>query len=141
MWAQIGVRVTVNALPRTIFVVKAEKLDVSMYLLGWGGPITYAEATLTPVLRMRGPNGIGHFNFGDYRDVKLDELAGLGESSTLNTRSFSASAMLPRTGLTGVTMPFDLVRAQSVLPGTNAQVVPLTWPPRPALSKTLFVFF
>jgi len=75
MWAQIGVRVNVNAQPRSTFIVKLEKLDTSMYLFGWGGAITDAEATLTPVLRMRGANGIGQFNFGNYLNPKLDELA------------------------------------------------------------------
>jgi peptide/nickel transport system substrate-binding protein len=75
MWAQIGVRVNINAQPRSTFFVKLEKLDVSMYLFGWGGSVSDAESTLTQVLRMRGANGIGHFNFGDYRNPKLDELA------------------------------------------------------------------
>jgi peptide/nickel transport system substrate-binding protein len=75
MWAQIGVRVAVNAMPRIQFFAKGEKLDVSMYLLGWGGTITDAEVTLTPVLRSRGDNGVGYFNWGNYRNAKLDELA------------------------------------------------------------------
>lgn len=75
MWAQIGVKVRVNAQPRALFFVKAEKLDVSMYLLGWGGAITDEEVTLTPVLRPRGPNGVGYFNWGDYKNEKLEALA------------------------------------------------------------------
>ncbi|WP_422822946.1 ABC transporter substrate-binding protein [Variovorax humicola] len=75
MWARIGVKVNVNAQPRALFFPKAEKLDVSMYLLGWGGAITDEEVTLTPVLRSRGANGVGYFNWGDYKNPKLDELA------------------------------------------------------------------
>jgi peptide/nickel transport system substrate-binding protein len=75
MWAQIGLKVNVLAQPRAQYLAKVEKLDVSMYLLGWGGAITDAEVTLTPVLRSRGENGIGYYNFGDYKDAKLDELA------------------------------------------------------------------
>ena len=46
-----------------------------MYMLGWGGAITDAEVTLTPVLRSRGENGIGYYNWGNYRNSRLDDLA------------------------------------------------------------------
>jgi peptide/nickel transport system substrate-binding protein len=46
-----------------------------MYLMGWGGSITDAETTLTPVLRSRGDKGVGHYNLGNYRNPKLDQLA------------------------------------------------------------------
>lgn len=75
MWAQIGVKVKVNAQPRALYFPKAEKLDVSMYMLGWGGAITDAETTLTPVLRSRGEGGVGYYNWGNVKNPKLDELA------------------------------------------------------------------
>ncbi|SDD77909.1 peptide/nickel transport system substrate-binding protein [Variovorax sp. CF079] len=75
MWSQIGIKVNVNAQPRALYFAKAEKLDISMYMLGWGGTITDAEVMLTPVLRSRGANGVGYFNWGDYKNSKLDELA------------------------------------------------------------------
>lgn len=75
MWAQIGVNVTVNAQPRAIYFPKVEKLDISMYLLGWGGSITDAETTLTPLMRSRGEGGVGQFNFGNFKNPRLDQLA------------------------------------------------------------------
>jgi peptide/nickel transport system substrate-binding protein len=75
MWAKLNVKVRVNAMPRSTWFPKVQKLDTSMYLLGWGGAITDAETTLTPVLRNRGEGGIGAWNVGGYRDDKLDELA------------------------------------------------------------------
>lgn len=75
MWAQIRIRVKVNALPRAIYFPKAEKLDVSLYMYGWGGSITDAETLLTPVLRSRNDAGIGFYNFGNYQNAKLDQLA------------------------------------------------------------------
>jgi peptide/nickel transport system substrate-binding protein len=75
MWARIGVQVKVNAMPRALYFPKLEKLDTSMYLLGWGGAITDAETTLTPVLRPRGAGGVGFYNIGNYKDAKLEELA------------------------------------------------------------------
>ena len=35
-----------------------------MYMLGWGGAVTDAETTLTPVLRNRGEKGVGFYNYG-----------------------------------------------------------------------------
>ena len=37
MWAQIGITVKVNAMPRANYFPKLEKLDTSLYMLGWGG--------------------------------------------------------------------------------------------------------
>jgi peptide/nickel transport system substrate-binding protein len=75
MWAQLGVKVKVNAMPRSTYFPKLQKYDTSMYLLGWGGSITDAETTLTPVLRSRGADGVGTWNFGGVSNPKLDELA------------------------------------------------------------------
>lgn len=75
MWSRIGVRVRVNAMPRAQYFAKMEKLDTSMYMLGWGGSITDAETTLTPVYRSRGAGGVGDYNWGQVSNPKLDELA------------------------------------------------------------------
>jgi peptide/nickel transport system substrate-binding protein len=74
MWAKIGIKVNVLAQPRATYFPKAEKLDVSMYMLGWGGAITDAETTLTPVLHSRGEQGVGYYNWGNYKNAKLDQL-------------------------------------------------------------------
>lgn len=75
MWAQIGVRVRVNAMPRATYFPKLEKFDTSMYMLGWGGAVTDAETTLTPVLRNPGDKGVGFYNYGRSRNDRFDELA------------------------------------------------------------------
>ena len=75
MWAKINIKVKVDAQPRAIYFPRLDKLDVSLYMLGWGGAITDAETTLTPVLRNRAPNGIGDYNYGNYKNAKLDEAA------------------------------------------------------------------
>jgi peptide/nickel transport system substrate-binding protein len=74
MWAKIGLKVNVLAQPRATYFPKAEKLDVSLYMLGWGGAITDAETTLTPVLHSRADNGVGYYNWGNYKNPKLDQL-------------------------------------------------------------------
>ncbi len=74
-WAKVGLKVRVNAQNKTLFFPKTEKLDVSAYLFGWGGSITDAETTFTPIYRNRGEKGVGEFNRGNYKDDELDALA------------------------------------------------------------------
>ncbi|MBL8346623.1 MAG: ABC transporter substrate-binding protein [Rubrivivax sp.] len=75
MWAQLKVKVRVNAIPRTTYFPKMEKWDTSMYLLGWGGAVTDAETTLTPLMRNQGPKGEGLYNYGRSRNDRFDQLA------------------------------------------------------------------
>jgi len=81
MWAQIKVKVKVSGEPRATYFPRLEKYDFSMYMLGWGGSVTDAETTLTPVMRNNlGEKGIGFYNYGHSRNDKLDALA--AQSST-----------------------------------------------------------
>jgi peptide/nickel transport system substrate-binding protein len=75
MWEKIGVKVKVVTLPRVNYFPKLEKFEASMYMLGWGGAVTDAETTLTPVMRNPGPGGIGFYNYGRSTNAKFDELA------------------------------------------------------------------
>lgn len=75
MWAQLKIKVKVNAQPRATYFPKLEKQDTSLYMLGWGGAITDAETTFTPVLRNRGDKGQGYWNFGGVKNDKFDALA------------------------------------------------------------------
>jgi peptide/nickel transport system substrate-binding protein len=74
MWAQIGVNVRVNAMPRANYFPKLEKTDTSMYMLGWGGGSTDAIFVLQPVLSTYNGKGDGDYNYGRYSNAKLDEL-------------------------------------------------------------------
>ena len=75
MWAQLKIKVKVNAQPRVLMFPKLEKLDTSLYMYGWGGSITDAETIMTPVLRNRGDKGVGAYNYGNWRNDKFDALA------------------------------------------------------------------
>ncbi len=75
MWAQIKVRLKVNAMPRTLYFPKLEKFDTSLYLLGWGGAVTDAETTLTPVMRFPAEGGVGLYNWGRVRNEKFEQAA------------------------------------------------------------------
>ncbi|HEY0856138.1 MAG TPA: ABC transporter substrate-binding protein [Albitalea sp.] len=75
MWAQLKIRVKVNAMPKSTYFPKQEKLDTSLYMLGWGGSITDPETTFTPIYRNRGEKGVGEYNRGNFKDDELDALA------------------------------------------------------------------
>jgi peptide/nickel transport system substrate-binding protein len=75
MWAQLKVKVKVNAMPRATYFPKLEKHDTSMYMLGWGGAVTDAETTITPVLRNAGAGGQGLYNYGRVVNDKFDQMA------------------------------------------------------------------
>ena len=75
MWAQLKVKVRVNGMPRATYFPKMEKHDTSLYMLGWGGSVTDAETTLTPVLRALGDKGVGLYNYGRTRNDKFEPLA------------------------------------------------------------------
>ncbi len=84
MWAQIKVKVKVNGMPRATYFPKLEKHDTSMYMLGWGGAITDAETTLTPVLRnnLTPAQPIGFYNYGRSKNDKFDALAAASSVET-----------------------------------------------------------
>ena len=66
MWAKIGVDTKLVTLPRAQYFPKLEKLDTSIYMLGWGGASTDAFFTLQPVLSTHNGKGDGDFNYGRY---------------------------------------------------------------------------
>jgi peptide/nickel transport system substrate-binding protein len=75
MLARVGVQTRVTAMPRATYFPKLEKFDTSFFMLGWGGAITDAQTTLSPVLRSPDPKtGNGSFNYGRYVNPKLDQL-------------------------------------------------------------------
>jgi peptide/nickel transport system substrate-binding protein len=75
MWAQIKVKIKVNAQPRATWFPKMEKADTSMYMLGWGGAVTDADTTLTAVMRSFADGGVGYYNWGRVKNDKFDQLA------------------------------------------------------------------
>jgi len=74
MLAKINITVKVNAMPRATYFAKAEKLDTSFCMLGWGGATTDAIFTLKPVMRGRNDKGAGTYNWGDVKNAKFDAL-------------------------------------------------------------------
>jgi peptide/nickel transport system substrate-binding protein len=75
MLTRVGIQTKVTAMPRATYFPKLEKHDTSFFMLGWGGAITDAQTTLSPVLRSADPKtGNGSFNYGRYVNPRLDAL-------------------------------------------------------------------
>jgi len=74
MLAKVGVTVKVNAIPRAQYFPKAQKMDVSFCMLGWGGATVDAIFTLQPVLHSRNDKGDGDYNWGNYKDPVFDAM-------------------------------------------------------------------
>jgi len=95
MLAKIGLRVRVNAQPRAIYFARLPKRDTSAYMLGWGGAVTDAQTILTPVLHSPDSKGSGDYNYGNYRNAKLDALidAARTESDAAKRKKIIAEAI------------------------------------------------
>jgi peptide/nickel transport system substrate-binding protein len=74
MLSKIGVNVKVNAIPRAQYFPKAQRMEISFCMLGWGGATTDAIFTLQPVLHSRNDKGDGDYNWGNYKDATFDAL-------------------------------------------------------------------
>jgi peptide/nickel transport system substrate-binding protein len=74
MLAKVGVTIKLNAIPRSQYFPKAQRMDVSFCMLGWGGATTDAIFTLQPVLHSRNDKGDGDYNWGNYKDAAFDAM-------------------------------------------------------------------
>ncbi|MGE5162073.1 MAG: ABC transporter substrate-binding protein, partial [Betaproteobacteria bacterium] len=74
MWAQVGLKVSVNAMPRATYFPKIQKYDTSAYLLGWGVPTFDALYSLQSLARTVGKGGDGNFNLGRVSNAEFDRL-------------------------------------------------------------------
>src|SRR4051812_41539906 len=74
MLAKVGVKVALNAIPRATYFPKAQRMEISFCMLGWGGATTDAIFTLQPVLHSRNDKGDGDYNWGNYKDEEFDKL-------------------------------------------------------------------
>ncbi|MGL4574246.1 MAG: ABC transporter substrate-binding protein, partial [Burkholderiaceae bacterium] len=74
MWAKIGLKVRLNAMPRATYFAKIQKFDTSAYLLGWGVPTFDALYSIQSLIRSVGQGGDGNFNLGRYSNKQIDDL-------------------------------------------------------------------
>ena len=74
MWARVGLKVRVESMTKTLYFQKLNKLDVSAFMVGWGGGSQDAIFMFKPVLHSRNDKGAGDGNYGNFKHVELDRL-------------------------------------------------------------------
>jgi peptide/nickel transport system substrate-binding protein len=75
MWARVGVRARLNAMPIAPFFAKIQRDDTSIYMLGWGVPTLDALYSFQSLLATRnGAQGDGIWNYGRYSNPQMDAL-------------------------------------------------------------------
>jgi peptide/nickel transport system substrate-binding protein len=75
MWARVGVRARLNAMPLGPFFAKIQRDDTSIYMLGWGVPTLDALYSFQSLLATRnGAQGDGIWNYGRYSNPQMDAL-------------------------------------------------------------------
>ena len=85
MLGRVGVKVRVDARPKTLFFQKIERADTSFHLLGWGGGTTDAQGILDPVVHTpESRTKKGEYNYGRTGDAELDRLID-SAASDMNT--------------------------------------------------------
>ncbi|WPB83997.1 ABC transporter substrate-binding protein [Sediminicoccus rosea] len=75
MWARVGIRARLNAMPLGPFFAKIQRDDTSIYMLGWGVPTLDALYSFQSLLATRnGAQGDGIWNYGRYSNPQMDAL-------------------------------------------------------------------
>lgn len=74
MWAKIGLKVTLNAMPKAQYFAKINKVDTSLYMLGWAVATFDAQDALINLVHTRDTKGNGEYNDGSYSNPKMDAL-------------------------------------------------------------------
>ena len=77
MWAKIGVKARLNAMPFATYIAKILKRDTSAYMLGWGVATFDALYSLQSLVRSPAADGKGAdgtYNLGAYSNPQIDRL-------------------------------------------------------------------
>lgn len=118
MLGRVGVKVRVDARPKTVFFQKIEKRDTSFWLLGWGGGTTDAQGILDPIVhRPDARTKKGEYNYGSAGTPELDALIDAAGSDMNAERRRDTLAQAQR-----------LVAAQALVLPLHRQMI--TWAAR-----------
>lgn len=95
MWARVGVRTQLNAMPLAPFFAKIQREDTSIYMLGWGVPTLDALYSFQSLLATRnGAQGDGIWNYGRYSNPQMDALIQRMKTETGETRQAAIAEAL-----------------------------------------------
>jgi len=74
MWGKIGLKVTLDAMPKAQYFAKINKSDTSLYMLGWAVATFDAQDAFLSLVHTRDGKGAGEYNDGNYSNPKMDAL-------------------------------------------------------------------
>ncbi len=75
MLTRVGIQTKVEAMPMNVYLPRANKLEFSFALLGWGAGTGEASSPLRAHLTTYNPDkGMGNFAWGRYSNAKVDQL-------------------------------------------------------------------
>jgi peptide/nickel transport system substrate-binding protein len=74
MWAKIGLKPKLNAMPFATYIPKLLNMDTSAYMLGWGVATFDALYMLQSLVLTKATGADGSFNQGRISDAKLDAM-------------------------------------------------------------------
>ena len=72
MWAKVGVKAKLRTLPLVTYFPMIQRLEASIYMLGWGVPTFDALYSLQSLTRTVGTGGDGNYNLGRYTNPRMD---------------------------------------------------------------------
>ncbi len=87
MLTRVGIATKVEALPFSVYVSRANKIEFSVALLGWGvttGEATYPLRSLAATYSQ--PKGLGTWNWGRYSNPQMDALLEQGLATVDNAK-------------------------------------------------------
>ena len=74
MWAKIGIKATIETMPKAQYFQRTPKREFSACMQGWGDNNRDAMFTLKPVLHSVSQSGYGEANYGNFKNAELDAL-------------------------------------------------------------------
>jgi peptide/nickel transport system substrate-binding protein len=75
MLTQVGIQAKVDAMPFSVYVGRASKLEFSMVMLGWGATSAEASSPMRALMATYNKDkGMGAYNWGRYSNPKFDAL-------------------------------------------------------------------
>jgi len=74
MWARVGVKAKLNAMPFSTYSAKLQARDTSAYMLGWIPSTFDAQNTLQSIVHTRTSGDDGNWNQGRISDPEIDAL-------------------------------------------------------------------
>ena len=113
MWAKIGLNVSVEAMPKAQYFQRTPKREFSACLQGWGDKNRDGMYTLKPVLHSFSATGYGEANYGNFKNLELDQLIEKAEVE-----------MDPKTRQQLINQAVELVQKEVLVIPLHRQVIP-----------------